>query len=163
MAICWKTSTECERDRYNKLLAEFREDYPVMSFNYMDWKRTPISTKVKECVKSKADIEVLRVLKNGKNADYLDGGRKGNQRVDGRGQDAYGQILKEYEKIYEQKYCTTVIDLNTSKKDRDTFLKETSKIGDRVEDNTDINRTIILGVGGFVLLAGIFIIFKNRS
>jgi hypothetical protein len=158
MGICW---SNCERKRYDKQIAEYRKEFPELSFNYNGWKNTSIESKLSNCLELKKDIEVLRILKTGKNADYLDGGGRGNQRVDARGQKAYAEILVQYEKINKSKYCGTVISLNTKKIDRERFLAETTDVANRVEDNTDVNRTILLSVGGFVLLGGAVIAILN--
>jgi len=59
MGVCWKSSSRCERDRYNSLMNEKRREYPNVSYNFESWKKGPPALNLTQVNSLGADVNEL--------------------------------------------------------------------------------------------------------
>ena len=158
MGWCLKGKKRCERDRYNKLFNEKRKEYPQVTYNYERWKNVPPAQKVRDCQKLGISVEELRLLKAGKIEDAM---LSDGHRVDERGKKVYTNLYNEYNTVYQRRYCDPVLQTATANKDAVETKRQADIIQDRVEKDTEKQRTMIIAVGGVVLLLGTVIILRK--
>jgi len=143
MGWCLKGKSKCERDRYNKLFNEKRRDYPAVTYDYDSWKKVP---------------KELRLLKAGKIEDAM---LSDGHRVDERGKKVYTALYNEYNKVYTRRYCDPILQTEVENKDALELKRLADQTQDRIEKDTEKQRTIIIAVGGAVLLLGTVIILRK--
>ena len=158
MGVCWKSSSRCERDRYNSLMNEKRREYPNVSYNFESWKKVPPALKLTQCNSLGADVNELRLLKAGKIEDAM---LSDGHRVDERGKKVYTAIYNEYSKLYMRRYCNPILQTDVQNKDALDLKIRADKNQARIEKDTEKQRTIIIAVGGVVLLLGTVIILRK--
>lgn len=158
MGICWKSSSRCERDRYNSLMNEKRREYPNVSYNFESWKKVPPALKLTQCNSLGADVNELRLLKAGKIEDAM---LSDGHRVDERGKKVYTAIYNEYSKLYMRRYCDPILQTDVQNKDALDLKIRADKNQARIEKDTEKQRTIIIAVGGVVLLLGTVVILRK--
>lgn len=158
MAICLKSKSRCERDRYNQAFNEKRKDYPLVTYNYERWKNVSPAEKISQCQELGIKVSELRLLKAGKIEDAM---LSDGHRVDERGKQVYTDLYNEYNRVYGSRYCDPVLQTATANKDAIETKRQADILQDRIEKDTEKQRTIIIIVGGAVLLLGTVIILKR--
>ena len=158
MGWCLKGKSKCERDRYNKLFNEKRRDYPAVTYDYDSWKKVPPALKITQCNSLGADVKELRLLKAGKIEDAM---LSDGHRVDERGKKVYTTIYNEYNKVYNRRYCDPILQTDIENKDALEVKRLADLTQDRIEKDTEKQRTLIIAVGGVVLLLGTVIILRK--
>jgi len=158
MGLCLKCCGKCERDRYNKLFNEKRRDYPAVTYDYDSWKKVPPALKITQCNSLGADVKELRLLKAGKIEDAM---LSDGHRVDERGKKVYTTIYNEYNKVYNRRYCDPILQTDIENKDALEVKRLADLTQDRIEKDTEKQRTLIIAVGGVVLLLGTVIILRK--
>ncbi len=147
-----------ENDRYNDLLNQKRRQYPSISYNYDSWKKVPPALKITQCNSLGADVKELRLLKAGKIEDAM---LSDGHRVDERGKKVYTTIYNEYNKVYNRRYCDPILQTDIENKDALEVKRLADLTQDRIEKDTEKQRTLIIAVGGVVLLLGTVIILRK--
>ena len=147
-----------ENDRYNDLLNKKRRQYPSISYNYDSWKKVPPALKITQCNSLGADVKELRLLKAGKIEDAM---LSDGHRVDERGKKVYTTIYNEYNKVYNRRYCDPILQTDIENKDALEVKRLADLTQDRIEKDTEKQRTLIIAVGGVVLLLGTVIILRK--
>lgn len=158
MGWCLKGKSRCERDRYNKLFNEKRRDYPAVTYDYDSWKKVPPALKLNQCNSLGADVKELRLLKAGKIEDAM---LSDGHRVDERGKKVYTAIYNEYNQVYNRRYCDPILQTDIENKDALEVKRLADLTQDRIEKDTEKQRTLIIAVGGVVLLLGTVIILRK--
>jgi len=158
MGICLKCCGKCERDRYNKLFNEKRKDYPAVTYDYDSWKKVPPALKLTQCNSLGADVKELRLLKAGKIEDAM---LSDGHRVDERGKKVYTALYNEYNNVYTRRYCDPILQTDIENKDALEVKRLADQTQDRIEKDTEKQRTVIIAVGGAVLLLGTVIILRK--
>lgn len=148
-----------EADRYDDLLAEKRKMYPLIPFDVNVWKNLSATEKLKQCNALKIKVGELRLLKEGKvtDATLSDGFR-----VDDRYVKVYSLLYDEYNKLYTNRQCDSVLNLSEANKDQIFLLQKADAEKARIEADTQKNRQNLLIFGGVVLLIGSVLILKYR-
>ena len=147
-----------EKERYESALNKTRQIYPKIEYDYERWKNVPASGKIAECNALDKSIQELKLLKEGKINDALisDG-----HRVDERYKKVYSTILNEYKTVFSRNYCNKILDVDLANRTKVQLQKDAIDSQKRIEDDLMRQRTIIIAVGGIVLLVGtVFIIRK---
>jgi len=147
-----------ENDRYKDLLNQKRRQYPSISYNYDSWKKVPPTLKLSKCNSLGADVKELRLLKAGKIEDTM---LSDGHRVDERGKKVYTEIYNEYNQVYNRRYCDPILQTDVENKDALEVKRLADLTQDRIEKDTEKQRTIIIAVGGAVLLLGTVIILRK--
>lgn len=147
-----------ERDRYNNELNKKRGQYPQVTYDFDRWKNVPPAQKIKDCEKLGVSVEELRLLKAGKIEDSM---LSDGHRVDERGKKVYTTLYNEYNKVYQRRYCDPVLQTATANKDAVETKRQADILQDRIEKDTEKQRTLIIAVGGVVLLLGTVIILRK--
>lgn len=147
-----------ENDRYKDLLNQKRRQYPSISYNYDSWKKVPPAIKLSQCNSLGADVKELRLLKAGKIEDAM---LSDGHRVDERGKKVYTTIYNEYNQVYNRRYCDPILQTDVENKDALEVKRLADLTQDRIEKDTEKQRTIIIAVGGAVLLLGTVIILRK--
>ena len=155
---CFKGKTKCERDRYNKMLSEKRRDYPIITYNFNSWSSSTPNSRETRCVSLGRDVEVLRLLKSGKIEDTA---LSDGYRVDERGAKVYTTIYNEYFRLYQKRQCDEILNTQVVNKDSIEVVKTAEELQARVEKDLQQQRTIIIAVGGIVLLLGTTLILRK--
>ena len=158
MGLCLKCCGKCERDRYNKLFNEKRREYPAISYDYDSWKKVPPALKLTQCNSLGADVKELRLLKAGKIEDAM---LSDGHRVDERGKKVYTEIYNEYNNVYNRRFCDPILQTEVENKDALEVKRLADETQSRIEKDTEKQRTIIIAVGGTVLLLGTVIILRK--
>lgn len=158
MGWCLKGKRRCEADRRKKLLNEKRKEYPKITYDFESWKNVPPSLKLTQCKELGTNVELLRLLKAGK---LDDSALSDGHRVDERGVSVYTELYNEYNTVYKRRYCDKVIDTDVQNKDLLESRRQADIIQARVEKDTEQQRTIIIAVGGVVLLLGTVLILRK--
>jgi hypothetical protein len=148
-----------EADRYDDLLAEKRKTYPLIPFDVNVWKNLPPSEKLKQCNALKIKVGELRLLKEGKITDNT---LSNGFRVDERYVKVYTLLYDEYNKLYTNRQCDTILNLSEANKDQIFLLQKADAEKVRIEEDTKKNRQNLLIFGGVVLLIGSVLILRNR-
>ena len=147
-----------EDDRYKDLLNQKRRDYPSISYDFDSWKKVPPTLKLSKCNSLGADVKELRLLKAGKIEDAM---LSDGHRVDERGKKVYTTIYNEYNAVYNRRYCDPILQTDVENKDALEVKRLADLTQDRIEKDTEKQRTIIIAVGGVVLLLGTVIILRK--
>lgn len=147
-----------EADRYNELLAEKRKIYPIISSDINVWKNVSPSEKLKQCNALKVKVGELRLLKEGK---IFDSNESDGFRVDERYVKVYTLLYDEYKKIYTNRQCDTILNLDEANKDQMLLKQQADSVNARIEADTIKNRKNLLIVGGIVLLVGSVLILRK--
>mgnify|MGYP003624369586 CR=1 FL=1 len=147
-----------ENDRYNDLLNKKRREYPQLVYDFSKWKVVSPTVKLSKCQDLGADVEVLRLLKAGK---LDDNALSDGHRVDERGIKVYTKLYNEYNNVYRKRYCDPILNTNIQNQDAIQLKREADQLQDRIEKDTDKQRTIIIAVGGVVLLLGTTLILRK--
>jgi len=137
---------------------EKRREYPNVSYNFESWKKVPPALKLNQCNSLGADVNELRLLKAGKIEDAM---LSDGHRVDERGKKVYTAIYNEYSKLYMRRYCDPILQTDVQNKDALDLKIRADKNQARIEKDTEKQRTIIIAVGGVVLLLGTVIILRK--
>jgi len=147
-----------ERDRYNDLMNKQRKEYPKLTYDFESWKKVPPTLKLTQCNSLGTNVEVLRLLKEGKISDamYSDG-----HRVDERGKKVYTALYNEYKNVYTRRYCDPILNTDTKNKDLIESRRQADILQARIEKDTEKQRTLIIAVGGVVLLLGTVLILRK--
>jgi hypothetical protein len=104
------------------------------------------------------DVEVLRLLKSGKIEDTA---LSDGYRVDERGAKVYTTIYNEYFRLYQKRQCDEILNTQVVNKDSIEVVKNAEELQARVEKDLQQQRTIIIAVGGIVLLLGTTLILRK--
>ncbi len=147
-----------EREREQEMMREKRKIYPKVTFDLNRWLKTTNSEKIKECEDLAIKTEELRILKgsNIDNASLSD-----NHRVDRRAVRVFSQLYDEYKENLDLRSCNKIINIVTADKDRIKLEQEAAELQKRIESDVTKQRSIIIGVGGVVLLLGTFLIVRK--
>jgi len=105
-----------------------------------------------------ADVKELRLLKAGKIEDAM---LSDGHRVDERGKKVDTTIYNEYNQVYNRRYCDPILQTDIENKDAIEVKRLADLTQDRIEKDTEKQRTIIIEVGGTVLLLGTVIILRK--
>lgn len=147
-----------EKEREEKLRLDKRKIYPVLFFDNEKWLRKSSTQKIQNCQELATKVEELRLLRSGK-AD--DSAMSDGFRADTRGLKIYGEIYKEYKDIFDIQSCGLVISKVTLTKDDIRIQKDIDNLQSRIEADTEKQRTLIIAVGGVVLLLGTVLIIRK--
>jgi len=147
-----------EQDRYEKMLSEKRRDYPIITYNFDSWKALSPSQREAQCQSLSRDVEVLRLLKAGK---LDDNALSDGHRVDERGIKVYTKLYNEYFRVYQKRQCDGILNTSVVNQDSIELLRKADELQDRVEKDLQKQRTIIIAVGGIVLLLGTTLILRK--
>jgi hypothetical protein len=147
-----------ENDRYKSELRKKRKDYPEISYNYDSWKKVNSSIKLTKCQNLGVDVEELRLLKAGKIEDTM---LSDGHRVDERGKKVYTKIFNEYNSVYSKRYCDPILQTDIDNKDSLEVKRLADQTQSRIEKDTEKQRTVIIAVGGTVLLLGTVLILRK--
>ena len=147
-----------EQDRYEKMLSEKRRDYPIITYNFDSWKALSPSQREAQCQSLSRDVEVLRLLKAGK---LDDNALSDGHRVDERGIRVYTKLYNEYFRVYQKRQCDGILNTSVVNQDSIELLRKADELQDRVEKDLQKQRTIIIAVGGIVLLLGTTLILRK--
>ena len=82
-------------------------------------------------------------------------------RVDKRGVKIYTELYNEYINVYVKRYCDPILNTNIQNQDAIETKRNADLLNSRIEKNTDKQRTIIIAVGGIVLLLGTTLILRK--
>lgn len=149
---------QAERDRYNNLLKQKRQEYPKLSFGVDEWRKESGAKKIEKCQDLGVSVAELRLLKEGKIGDAM---LSDGHRVDERGKKVYSEIYKEYNDVYKRRFCDPILQTVTVNKDILETKRNADILQSEIEKDTDEQRKIIIAVGGVVLLLGTIIILRK--
>jgi hypothetical protein len=155
---CWKSSSSCERDRYNKLLNEKRREFPKVTYDLNSWKKVNPTVKLTKCKSLGSNVKTLRLLKEGK---VKDSARNDGDRVDERGKKVYTDLYNEYYGVYSRRFCDAILDNAKANEDKLKIMQEADEVAKRTEKFVETQRTLIIAVGGVVLLIGTVLILRK--
>jgi len=158
MGICLKGKSRCERDRYNKLFNEKRREFPQVTYSLESWKKINPTVKLTKCNSLGANVKTLRLLKEGK---IKDSARSDGHRVDERGKKVYTALYNEYNNVYNRRFCDAILDNAKANQDKIKIMQEADEVAKRTEKNVETQRTLIIAVGGAVLLIGTVLILRK--
>jgi hypothetical protein len=154
-----------EEKRYKSLLKQKRSQYPqiINNSNVINaWFKKGDRKKIKErtdfCKDLDKDIRVLRVEVGGFAEDSV---LSDGFRVDERYAKVYKTIYDEYMQVFRTRKCQTVLDIDNELVDTDVLADKVKETQTRIEQDTQKQRTIIIAVGGAVLLLGTVIILRK--
>lgn len=147
-----------ERDRFNDAMREKRRLYPKLIYNQNEWGRKSPALKVKECQNLGAKVNELLILKGSKIEDVA---LSNGHRVDERLRDVYKELYNEYKRFYNFKSCDPILQTKQDNENRLKLNEEKDKVAKRIEDDLQSQRTIIIAVGGVVLLLGTVLIIRK--
>lgn len=156
--VCWKSSSACERDRYKNELNKKRQEFPKISYSLESWKKVNPTVKLTKCKSLGADVKTLRLLREGK---IKDSARRDGYRVDERQKKVYTEIYNEYNNVYNRRFCDAILDNAKANEDKIRINKEADEVAKRVEKNVENQRTVIIAVGGVVLIIGTVLILRK--
>ena len=155
---CFKGKSACENDRYQKMLQEKRSEYPSIKYNFGSWNSRSPSQRESMCVSLGRDVEVLRLKKSGRIDDVA---LSDGYRVDERAAKVYTLLYSEYNKVYKQRQCDQILNSAVVNQDSVQVEKTAKELQGRVEKDVQEQRTIIIAVGGIVLLLGTTLILRK--
>lgn len=161
MGSWWKdvfNPSGAEKERYNDQLKKYRQKYPKITFDSGAWARVSPNSKISQCELLDKQVDELKLLKEGKINDAL---ASDGHRVDERQKKAYGTILDEYQGVYKSRYCDPVLDTAVQNRTKVAIEEEAREVQMRVENDLQKQRTIIIAVGGVVLLLGTIFILRK--
>lgn len=158
MGVCFNTKSVCERRRYRDELAKKRQEFPQISYSLESWKKVNPTVKLTKCKSLGADVKTLRLLREGK---IKDSARNDGYRVDERQKKVYTEIYNEYNNVYNRRFCDAILDNAKANEDKIRINQEADEVAKRVEKNVENQRTIIIAVGGVVLIIGTVLILRK--
>lgn len=147
-----------EDERERALLREKRKEYPKVTYDAERWSKLSPTEKAKQCQDLGVKVEELRLLKAGK---IEDSALSDAHRVDERGKRVYTTLFNEYGRVYSLRACDPIMQAVSANKDKVELQRQADILQARVEKDIEKQRTIIIGVGGAVLLLGTFLIFRK--
>jgi ElaB/YqjD/DUF883 family membrane-anchored ribosome-binding protein len=147
-----------ERERYNNLLNEKRREFPKVTYSLESWRKVNPSIKLTKCKSLGSNVKTLRLLKEGK---IKDGARSDGHRVDERGKKVYTTLYNEYNNVYNRRFCDAILDNAKANEDKLKIMKEADEVAKRTEKFVETQRTLIIAVGGVVLLIGTVLILRK--
>lgn len=155
---CWKSSSSCERDRYNKSLNSKRSEFPKVTYDLNSWKKVNPTVKLTKCKSLGSNVKTLRLLKEGK---VKDSARNDGDRIDERGKKVYTTLYNEYNGVYNRRFCDAILDNAKANEDKLKIMQEADEVAKRTEKFVETQRTLIIAVGGVVLLIGTVLILRK--
>ena len=155
---CFNTKSVCERRRYRDALNSKRAEFPEMTYSLESWKKVNPSIKLTKCKSLGADVKTLRLLKEGK---IKDSARSDGYRVDERGKKVYTTLYNEYNGVYNRRFCDAILDNAKANEDKIKIMQEADEVAKRTEKFVETQRTLIIAVGGVVLLIGTVLILRK--
>jgi len=158
MGVCFNTKSVCERRRYRNELAKKRQEFPEISYSLESWRKVNPTVKLTKCKSLGADVKTLRLLREGK---IKDSARSDGYRVDERQKKVYTEIYNEYNNVYNRRFCDAILDNAKANEDKIRINQEADEVAKRVEKNVENQRTIIIAVGGVVLIIGTVLILRK--
>lgn len=147
-----------ERERFDALFNEKRKQYPKVTYDFSSWSSLSPTQRETQCQSLSRDVEVLRLLKAGK---LDDNALSDGHRVDERGIKVYTKLYSEYFQVYQKRQCDGVLNTSVVNQDSIELLRQADELQDRVEKDLQKQRTIIIAVGGIVLLLGTTLILRK--
>ena len=127
-------------------------------YDFDSWLALGSSQREAQCQSLSRDVEVLRLLKSGK---VEDSALSDGYRVDERGAKVYTTIYNEYFRVYQKRQCDGILNTSVVNQDSIELVKKAEELQDRVEKDIQKQRTIIIAVGGIVLLLGTTLILRK--
>lgn len=158
MGVCWNTKSVCERRRYRDELAKKRKEFPEISYSLESWRKVNPTVKLTKCKSLGADVKTLRLLKEGK---IKDSARSDGYRVDERQKKVYTILYDEYNSVYNRRFCDAILDNAKANEDKIKIMQEADEVAKRTEKFVETQRTLIIAVGGAVLLIGTVLILRK--
>lgn len=158
MGVCLNTKSVCEGRRYRDELAKKRKEFPQISYSLESWKKVNPTVKLTKCRSLGADVKALRLLREGK---IKDSARSDGFRVDERGKKVYTEIYNEYNNVYNRRFCDAILDNSKANEDKIKIMQEADEVAKRTEKFVETQRTLIIAVGGAVLLIGTVLILRK--
>ena len=158
MKICLKGKRKCENDRYKKAFNNARKTFPKVEYNFNAWQKLSSTERFQRCKKLGSDVETLKLLRDGK---VRDSARSDGYRVDERYKKVYTNLYNEYSSVYRRQQCQKIIDTNTANQDKIRIMQEADEVAQRTEQNVSEQRTLIIAVGGAVLIVGTVLILRK--
>lgn len=150
--------SKAEKEREEALLRKKRETYPVLNFDNVAYNKLSSTDKIKECQRLGALVAELRLLKDSKIEDTL---LTDSFRVAERNKKVYTTIFNEYARVYNLQFCDPILQTFEVNTDRIEIQRQADILQARIEKDVQKQRTIIIGVGGVVLLLGTIIILRK--
>lgn len=150
--------SKAEDERYQAELNKKRKIYPKITYDKDTWAKVPATEKIKKCQELGVKVEELRLLKAGK---IEDSALSDSHRVDERGKKVYTTIFNEYARVYNLRACDPILQTVEVNKDRIELQRQADILQARVEKDVEKQRTIIIAVGGVVLLLGTVLILRK--
>ena len=150
--------SKAEQERFDALFNEKRRQYPKVTYNFNSWSAMSPTQRETQCQSLGKDVEVLRLLKAGK---LDDNALSDGHRVDERGIKVYTKLYNEYFQVYQKRQCDGVLNTSVVNQDSVELLRQADVLQDRVEKDLQKQRTIIIAVGGIVLLLGTTLILRK--
>ena len=71
------------------------------------------------------------------------------------------EIYNEYNNVYNRRFCDAILDNAKANEDKIRINQEADEVAKRVEKNVENQRTIIIAVGGVVLIIGTVLILRK--
>ena len=147
-----------EQDRYNNELNAKRKDFPKVTYSLESWRKVNPSIKLTKCQSLGTDVKTLRLLKEGK---IKDSARSDGFRTDERGKKVYTTLYNEYNSVYNRRFCDAILDNAKANEDKLKIMQEADEVAKRTEKFVETQRTLIIAVGGVVLLIGTVLILRK--
>lgn len=147
-----------EEDRFDDAMREKRRLYPKLTYNQDEWRKKPPALKLKECQDLGAKVNELAILKGSKLEDVA---LSNGHRVDERLRDVYRELYNEYKRVYNFKSCDPILQIKQDNENNLKLNQEKDEVAKRIEDDLQSQRTIIIAVGGVVLLLGTVLILRK--
>lgn len=147
-----------EKEREEKLLSDKRKVYPKLIFNNEQWVKKSSIQKIQDCENLAVKVEELRLLRSGKAEDSA---MSDGFRADTRSLKIYNDLYKEYLDVFNKQSCNQVISKVVLAKDDVRIQRDIDDLQARIEADTEKQRTIIIAVGGVVLLLGTVLIIRK--
>ncbi len=129
-----------------------------MTYSLESWKKVNPSIKLTKCKSLGTDVKTLRLLKEGK---IKDSARSDGYRVDERGKKVYTTLYNEYNGVYNRRFCDAILDNAKANEDKLKIMQEADEVAKRTEKFVETQRTLIIAVGGVVLLIGTVLILRK--
>lgn len=149
---------KAERERYDNELNAKRKDFPKVTYSLESWRKVNPTVKLTKCKSLGTDVKTLRLLKEGK---IKDSARRDGHRVDERGKKVYTTLYNEYSSVYNRRFCDAILDNAKANEDKIRINQEADEVAKRVEKNVENQRTVIIAVGGVVLIIGTVLILRK--
>ena len=147
-----------ERDWYNDLLNKTRKEFPKVTYSLESWRKVNPSIKLTKCKTLGADVKTLRLLKEGK---IKDSARSDGHRVQERGKKVYTNLYNEYSAVYNRRFCDAILDNAKANEDKLKIMQEADEVAKRTEKFVETQKTLIIAVGGVVLIIGTVLILRK--